>query len=78
MSRLLKAPLFGAVCGMMLFAAPSNAAIVSGGLGSDAGASALVQQIVQSTAPEGKKCLKYNRRFNTAHGFGHRRCIHWK
>ncbi|WP_363350209.1 hypothetical protein [Methylocystis echinoides] len=72
----LKASLFGAICGMFLFAAPSGSAVLSG-----VNADGLDASIVEKTAhttPAGKNCVKWTRRWNTRHGFGHRRCVQWR
>lgn len=74
----LKAPLFGAVCGMLLLAAtPSGSAVLPSGVNADAFAVAGLQKATHTT-PAGKQCLKWTRRFNSRHGYGHRRCVHWR
>lgn len=79
MHSLLKAHLFGAVCGAVLFtAAPSDAAALSAADDlSKAYAPPLVQQISHG-APAGARCVKWTRRWNTRHGVGHRRCVQWR
>ncbi len=77
----IKAPVFGAVFGSMLLAAtPSSSAVLSNAaeLGDfGVSASSLVQQVSHG-APAGARCVKWTRRWNTRHGFGHRRCVHWR
>jgi hypothetical protein len=75
-----KAVLFGAVGATLLFAAapasaamPSDFAPVTG----DGASSSLVQKI-SHTVPAGARCVKWTRRWNTRHGFGHRRCVQWR
>ncbi|WP_424363259.1 hypothetical protein [Methylocystis parvus] len=72
---LLSIASFGA---LLLVAPPSHAAALSGAsnLTSDALTSSLVQQV--HAAPAGAKCIKWTRRWNTRHGFGHRRCVQWR
>ncbi len=39
---------------------------------------ALAATTVKYGPPPGKECIKWTRRFSSSHGFGHRRCVHWK
>jgi hypothetical protein len=74
-----KISLFGAVCGAILFASTaSHSAVLSGLASPDEGLStpSLAQQAAY--APPGKRCIKWTRRWNTRHGFGHRRCVQWR
>ncbi len=72
---LLSAASFGA---LLLVAPASHAAALSGAsnLTDGALASSLVQQV--HAAPAGAQCIKWTRRWNTRHGFGHRRCVQWR
>jgi hypothetical protein len=80
MKKNYSAALLGALCGTFLFAAtaPGSATPLNGTLlQEDARPASLVQEISHTTA-HGAKCLKWTRRWNHRHGFGHRRCVHWK
>ncbi len=80
MGKSFKASLFGAVCGMLLFAGPSSAGVVPSGVTPDengVSAFSLTQQVSRQT-PAGARCVKWTRRWNTRHGFGHRRCVQWR
>jgi len=79
MRRDFKISLFGAACGMLLFVAtPAGSAVLSSAANLDhASASSVVQQTTFA-APPGKRCVKWTRRWNTRHGFGRRRCVHWR
>lgn len=72
----------GVLCGAFLFvaAAPASATPFGAGLVRDdaASASSILHLAKKYDAPTGKRCIKWNRRWNPSHGFGHRRCIHWK
>jgi hypothetical protein len=68
-----------ALCGAFFLAAiPASAGPMSIGAPQEIGPSPLVSQVTHFGPPPGKTCIKWTRRFNSAHGFGHRRCIHWK
>ncbi len=81
MPKDMKAALFGALCGGLLIAAsPSNSAVLSNAADLRAdrvSASSLVEQVAHG-APAGSRCVKWTRRWNTRHGFGHRRCVQWR
>jgi len=74
----LKTSLLVAACGAFFFVVnPSHSAVLSSAAQlDDAGASSLVQQV--HAAPAGARCIKWTRRWNTRHGFGHRRCVQWR
>jgi hypothetical protein len=76
-----KAPLLNAVIGALFLIAPtSEATALSAATDlSEQGASpsSLVQQVSHG-APAGTRCMKWTRRWNTRHGFGHRRCVQWR
>lgn len=38
----------------------------------------LVQEARHYLPPPGKECIKWTRRFHPSHGFGHKRCVHWR
>lgn len=80
MVRYLKLSAFGALCGAALFAAPFGAAAFSGGADSSPASVSEIPAIQQvaATAPAGKRCVKWTRRWNNRHGFGHRRCVQWR
>lgn len=87
MSRSLKTALFVALCGAFFIAATTS---VSAGPmrpslpPEDFGSTSFVQKagrIRPGAAvhpPEGKRCIKWTRRFSSTHGLGQRRCVHWK
>lgn len=87
MSRGLKTALFGALCGAFFFAATTS---VSAGPmrpslpPEDFGSTSFVQKVARFRSgaahhpPEGKRCLKWTRRFSSTHGMGQLRCVHWK
>ncbi len=56
----------------------ASAAPVGGSLMLERASDQLIQQITSHQAASGKKCLKWSRRWNTRHGVGRRRCVHWK
>lgn len=75
----IKAPMFGAVA-ILLAATPAGSAVLSNvaNIG-DYGASASPPfQQVSHGAPAGARCIKWTRRWNFRHGFGHRRCVQWR
>gem|GEM_PF-4875595 len=75
----LRAALLTATCGAFLYGATaSQAAMIfdAGDFPADATTS-LVQQISHG-APPGARCIKWTRRWNHRHGFGHRRCVQWR
>jgi hypothetical protein len=73
---LIAAATFGAI---VMAASPSHAAALSGAPDLTREAlTSLTPQKVSHGAPAGARCLKWTRRWNTRHGFGHRRCIHWR
>lgn len=81
MGKSIKAASFSAMCGIFFFAAtatgsagPLSALIPHESFGS----TSLVQKVARYTPPAGKHCIKWTRRFNSAHGFGRLRCVHWK
>lgn len=80
MVRNLKTYAFGALCGTLLFAAPYGAAAFSGGIDPSASGLSTIPAVEQiaATVPAGKRCVKWTRRWNTRHGFGHRRCVQWR
>lgn len=64
--------------GALLLVSPSShagALSSASNLNEDA-LTSLVQQV--RAAPAGARCIKWTRRWNTRHGFGHRRCIQWR
>lgn len=71
---------FGALCGLLLVAAPYGAAALPTGV--DAGvagvSAAPFAQSVAATTPSASRCVKWTRRWNHRHGFGHRRCVQWR
>jgi hypothetical protein len=76
-----KGIMFGAFCGALLFAAaPANAAALSSpaDLRDGVAAASMPIETVSHGAPAGARCVKWTRRWNTRHGFGHRRCIQWR
>jgi len=86
MSRGLKTALFGTLCGAFFFAAGSSvsAGPMPSSLSEGFGSTSFVQKagrIRPGAAvhpPEGKRCIKWTRRFSSTHGLGQRRCVHWK
>jgi hypothetical protein len=69
----------GAVCGSFFLAsAPVSAGPLSVSVPQESAATSFFQEVRHFGPPPGKQCIKWTRRFNSAHGFGHRRCIHWK
>lgn len=78
MRHYLRASLFGGVCGtLLLVAAPSSSAVVtSAGVDKVLSDSSGLQTASHTT--EAKQCVKWTRRWNTRHGFGHRRCVQWR
>jgi hypothetical protein len=77
MKPSLKASLFGAACGMLLFAVPSEAGTLPSGV-SQEDVATLSQVTLTHAAPAGARCIKWTRRWNTRHGVGHRRCVQWR
>lgn len=77
MGRTLTTSLFGAAVGVLLFAAPSVAGTLPSGVTSNSVATLSQATLVHAT-PAGARCVKWTRRWNTRHGFGHRRCVQWK
>ena len=80
MRKNYKAPLFGVLCGAFLFAmtASSSAGPLSAAVPQeDGGSTSLIQQ-AKHGPPPGTKCMKWTRRWNSSHGFGHRRCVQWR
>lgn len=74
----IKRPVFGALIGSLMLAAPFPEAVaLPAAVDHDALAPSLVQQISHG-APAGARCIKWTRRWNTRHGFGHRRCVQWR
>lgn len=77
MRDYLRASLFGGVCGtLLLVATPSSSAVVVTA-GPDKILSSSSLQTASHTT-EAKQCVKWTRRWNTRHGFGHRRCVQWR
>lgn len=75
----LKTSLLAAACGALLGAAtPSQAAIMFNVDDLREGAATSMVQQVSHGAPAGAKCIKWTRRWNHRHGFGHRRCVQWR
>jgi hypothetical protein len=79
MAKLTNSIAIGTVCGMFFFAsAPVSAAPLSVSVPPEIGSASLFQEVSHFGPPPGKQCLKWTRRFNSRHGYGHRRCVHWK
>ncbi len=80
MRRHLKTILFGALCGAFFFAAtaPGSAGPLSVAVPQLGAESSILRILHQYGLPPGKQCIKWTRRFSSTHGFGHRRCVHWK
>lgn len=85
MSRSLKTGLFGALCGAFVVAAamPGLAGPIPLSP-EDFGSTSFVQKAARLRPgaahhpPEGKRCLKWTRRFSSTHGLGQLRCVHWR
>lgn len=77
MGRLLKTSFFGAACGLLLFAAPSQAGTLPSGVSQESIATTSQLTLVHA-APAGARCVKWTRRYNMRHGFAHRRCVQWR
>ena len=80
MRKNLKTTLFGAICGAFLFAAtaPASAGPLSAAVPQeDGGSTSLVQHAKSHHPAYGRKCLHWQRRWNSRHGYGRRRCTHW-
>jgi hypothetical protein len=79
MPKSIRSAALGAVCGAIFLAvAPVSAGPVSIAVPQETGAMSLFQEVRHFGPPPGKQCIKWTRRFNPSHGFGHRRCVHWK
>jgi hypothetical protein len=79
MAKLTGSALLGAVCGaFFLAAAPVSAGPLSVAIPQESGYASLFQEVTHFGPPPGKQCIKWTRRFNSRHGYGHRRCVHWK
>jgi hypothetical protein len=78
MLKSLKPFLMSAVCGGFVLAAATCASAAPLAVAIPQQDASLVQSVRHFGPPPGKECVKWTRRFNSAHGFGHRRCIHWK
>jgi hypothetical protein len=79
MVKLTSLATLAAVCGALFFTvAPVSAGPLSVALPQENGASSFVQEVAHYGPPPGARCIKWTRRYNPSHGFGHRRCIHWK
>ena len=80
MSKSIKGTPLWAVCAAFLLAAatPVSAGPLNVDLPRENALSSLVQQLSHFGPPPGKQCIKWTRRFNSRHGYGHRRCVHWK
>jgi hypothetical protein len=78
MRAYCKASMFGAACGTLLFlATPSNSAVITSPVTDKALSDFSSVQKVSHTTQTGQ-CIKWTRRWNTRHGFGHRRCVQWR
>lgn len=79
MVKLTSSALLGAICGAFFFAvAPVSAGPLSIAIPQDGGSARLLHEVSHFGPPPGKQCIKWTRRFNSRHGYGHRRCVHWK
>jgi hypothetical protein len=72
-----------AACLMTICSALSLATIQQGSAGplSAAGSletRSLVEEARHYMPPPGKECIKWTRRYHPSHGFGHKRCVHWR
>jgi hypothetical protein len=75
----VKASIFGVACSaFLLIGTASQAAVLSGVADLNEVAVFPMTQQVHHTTPAGAKCVKWTRRWNTRHGFGHRRCVQWR
>jgi hypothetical protein len=70
----------GAVYGALFLAGAGTASAgpLSVAVPQEIGPPSLVQEVSHFGPPPGKQCIKWTRRFNSRHGYGHRRCVHWK
>jgi hypothetical protein len=73
----IKKGIFSVACGAFLLGAPLEASAAPN-LYIPQGVAGPVSFVQQSHyhGPH-KTCLKWTRRWNTRHGVGHRRCVHW-
>lgn len=80
MRRSIKGASLGAVCGAFFLAAaaPASAGPLSVAVPQQSGSTSFVQEVRHFGPPPGTQCIKWTRRFNSRHGCGHRRCVHWK
>jgi hypothetical protein len=77
MRKNIKIALFGAACGALLLASTASHSTVLSGV-ANPGASAIPFTQQAAFDPASNKCLKWTRRWNSRHGYGHRRCVHWR
>lgn len=80
MHKSIKGVPLWALCGAFFLAAaaPVSAGPLSVAIPQESGPSSLVQEAHHFGPPPGKQCIKWTRRFNSRHGYGHRRCVHWR
>jgi hypothetical protein len=80
MRKAIKHASLGAVFGAIFLAAaaPSSAGPLSMDISPESELTAMILQTSHFGPPPGKQCIKWTRRFNSRHGYGHRRCVHWK
>jgi hypothetical protein len=80
MRKSIKAACLGAVCGAFFLAAaaPGSAGPLNVAVPPENGSTSLVQEVKHYDPPPGTQCIKWVRRYSSSHGFGHRRCVHWK
>lgn len=79
MRMLAKASIYGAVCGaFLLVGTTSQAVALSGAANLNELSTLSLTQQVHHTTPPGTRCVKWTRRWNMRHGFGHRRCVQWR
>jgi len=76
MRKLITAFCLATFCGAVLVASPASSAPLSVAIPLEDGVASVM--LAKYGPPEGKKCLKWTRRYGPTHGFGHRRCAHWK
>jgi hypothetical protein len=77
----LKGIIIGAFGAALLFAAaPASAGALSSpaSLGDDGASASSLIPTVSHGVPAGARCVKWTRRWNMRHGFGHRRCVQWR
>ncbi len=78
MRQHLQVSLFAGVCATLLLAASPSESAVTVTAGANEVSSDFSGVQTASHTTQAKQCVKWTRRWNTRHGFGHRRCVQWR